>query len=584
MLIVAWVLELSDIYHLLSLTGLFVSRLLCVVSLIRDTHIGILDMGWMVDETGLDKCQANYVPLTPLSHLNRAARVFPDHDAVVYGDTVMDYKTYHRRVTQLASALTKAGVEPGEVVATLLPNTPAQCEAAFGVPACGAVLNTINTRLDVDTVAYIFDHGGAKVVITDSQFLPLTMEAIAQMEGPAPLVIEVPDPVAGVPGLGEQMDYENFLLAGDTDFEWIMPADEWESLALNYTSGTTGRPKGVVYHHRGAYLMTMGTVISWRMTLHPRFMAIVPLFHCNGWNHTWMMPVLGGTVVCCRDITAAAIYDGIADRGVTHFGGAPIVLNMIVNAVDGDRKTFDHTVEVFTAGAPPAPATLAAIGEMGFNITQVYGLTETYGHVTECIWNDAWVTLPQEEQSSIKARQGVAFPMMEDVTVVDEQAQQVPMDAQTQGEIVMRGNSVMKGYYKNPEATTKAFANGYFHSEDLAIQHPDGYIQIADRAKDIIISGGENISSVEVEGALMHHPAVLLCAVVAKPDDKWGETPCAFIELKDGATATEAEMIAHTKTRLASFKCPKTVVFQELPKTSTGKIQKFELRTLAKTL
>jgi len=472
-------------------------------------------MGWMQDESGLDKCAANHVPLTPLSHLMRAAKVWPDRDALVYRDTRLTYAQYHDRVTRLASALVKTGVAPGDVVATILPNTPAQSEAAFAVPACGAVLNTINTRLDVDTIAYIFDHGGAKVALVDSQFLPSVMQALDLMEGPPPHIIEVPDPQAGIQPIGEQIDYEDFITTGDADFAWILPQDEWESLALNYTSGTTGRPKGVVYHHRGAYLMTMGTPISWRMTLHPKLLQIVPLFHCNGWNHTWMMP---------------------------------------------------------------------AIGKLGFNITQVYGLTETYGHVTECVWNDGWDSLPADEQATIKARQGVAVPIMEDITVLDDDMTQVTMDGATQGEIVMRGNAVMKGYYKNPEATQKAFAGGYFHSEDLAIQHPDGYIQISDRAKDIIISGGENISSVEVEGALMHHPAVNLCAVVARPDDKWGETPCAFIELKDGATADEAEMIAFTRERLAGFKCPKTVLFQELPKTSTGKIQKFELRTIAKQL
>ncbi|MDC1397987.1 AMP-binding protein [Octadecabacter sp.] len=535
-------------------------------------------MGWMKDETGLDKTPANYVPLTPLSHLARAASVFADREALVYGDMRLTYTQYHARVSQLASALVQAGVKPGDVVATLLPNIPAQAEAHFGVPAAGAVLNTINIRLDVDTIAYIFDHGGASVVICDSQFLPVCMQAIGLMEGEAPLVVEVPDPQAGVPEIGEQIDYETFLATGDPVFPWIMPEDEWESLALNYTSGTTGRPKGVVYHHRGAYLMTMGTPVTWRMTLHPIFLTIVPLFHCNGWNHTWMMPMLGGTVVCCRDVSAAAIYDAIADEGVTHFGGAPIVLNLLVNAKDNERRDFDHLVEVFTAGAPPAPATLAAIGKLGFNVQQVYGLTETYGHVTECLWNDAWDDLPADEQAAIKARQGVAFPHMEDITVMSEAMEQVAMDGKTQGEIVIRGNSVMKGYLKNPAATAKAFAGGYFHSEDLAIQHSDGSIQIADRAKDIIISGGENISSVEVEGALMGHADVMLCAVVAMPDDKWGEVPCAFVELKEGHDGDEAAMIAFTRERLAGFKCPKKVVFGELPKTSTGKIQKFELR------
>jgi fatty-acyl-CoA synthase len=540
-------------------------------------------MGWMRDETGLEKRAANYVPLTPLSHLQRAALIFADREAVVYGKTRITYAQYYRRVSRLASALTKVGVQPGDVVATILPNIPAQSEAAFGVPACGAVLNTINTRLDVDTVAYIFDHGEAKVALVDSQFLPLAMAAIDIMEGPAPLIIEVPDDQAGVHAMGAQQNYEDFLATGDPEFAWILPQDEWESLALNYTSGTTGRPKGVVYHHRGAYLMTMGTPISWELPLFLRYLQIVPLFHCNGWNHTWMLPALGGTAICCRDITAKAIYDAIGDEKITHFGGAPIVLNLLVNAKDAERRTFDHVVEVFTAGAPPAPATLAAIGKLGFNVKQVYGLTETYGHVTECIWDDAWDALPEADQAAIKARQGVGFPIMEDVTVVDEQMQQVPRDGATQGEIVMRGNAVMKGYLKNPQATEKAFAGGYFHSEDLAIQHPGGAMQISDRAKDIIISGGENISSVEVEGALMHHPAVNLCAVVAKPDDKWGEVPCAFVELKDGASAEEADIIAFTRTRLAGFKCPKKVVFQELPKTSTGKILKFELRNLAKT-
>lgn len=535
-------------------------------------------MGWMKDETGLEKTPANYVPLTPLSHLARAAQIFPEREALVYGSTRLTYAQYHARVSQLASALQQAGVKPGDVVATLLPNIPAQAEAHFGVPACGAVLNTINTRLDVDTIAYILGHGEARVLLVDSQFLPTAMQAIALMEGETPLVVEVPDHHAGVPEIGEQINYETLIAAGDPNFKWIMPEDEWESLALNYTSGTTGRPKGVVYHHRGAYLMTMGTPISWRMTLFPRFLTIVPLFHCNGWNHTWMMPLLGGTVVCCRDVTAKAIYDAIADEGVTHFGGAPIVLNLLVNAKDEERRDFDHLVEVFTAGAPPAPATLAAIGNLGFNVQQVYGLTETYGHVTECLWDREWDHLPEDEKAAIKARQGVAFPQMEHITVMDDQMAQVAMDGATQGEIMIRGNSVMKGYLKNPEATKQEFRGGYFHSGDLAVQHPNGAIQIADRAKDIIISGGENISSVEVEGALMHHPAVMLCAVVAMPDEKWGEVPCAFIELKEGKEANEAEIIAFTRERLAGFKCPKKVVFGELPKTSTGKIQKFELR------
>ncbi|SLN39066.1 Long-chain-fatty-acid--CoA ligase [Roseovarius litorisediminis] len=542
-------------------------------------------MGWMNDETGLNKNAANFVPLTPLSHLRRAAHLFPDHDAVVYGNFRKTYSEYYARCSRLASGLSQLGVAPGDVVATLLPNIPAHCEASFGIPACGAVLNTINTRLEAETIAYIFDHGEAKVVLVDPQFLPVTRQAIEMMEGQAPMLIEVADEQAGYPASGDNMSYEDLLATGDPAFDWVMPKDEWESLALNYTSGTTGRPKGVVYHHRGAYLMTMGTVVSWQLTLHPRYLTIVPLFHCNNWNHTWLMPMLGGTVVCCRDITAKAIYDAIADEGVTHFGAAPIVLNTIVHAKPEHRRTFDHIVDVFTAGAPPPAATLAKIEPLGFKVTQVYGLTETYGHVTECLWHEKWDNLPDEERYAIKARTGVLMPMMEDITALDpETMQQVPMDGKTPGEIMIRGNSVMKGYLKNPKATDEAFAGGYFHSGDIAVQHPDGYLQISDRAKDIIISGGENISSVEVEGVLMRHPAVMLCAVVARPDEKWGETPCAFVEIKEGEVADAAELMAFAREHLAGFKTPKTVVFLELPKTSTGKIQKFELRKIAKDL
>jgi len=541
-------------------------------------------MGWLADETGLDKNAANHVPLTPLSFLRRAASVFPDEEAVVYGPVRRTYRQYAERVTRLASALTKLGVAPGDVVATLLPNIPAQAEAHFGVPACGAILNTINTRLDADTIAYILDHGQAKVLLVDPQFLPVAAEAMERMEGPAPEVIEVADDHAGVHHRGQYPEYEALLAGGDPEFRWIMPEDEWESIALNYTSGTTGRPKGVVYHHRGAYLNAMGQVISWRMVLRPRYLTIVPLFHCNGWCHTWMMPLVGGTLVCCRDIAARPIFHAIADEKATHFGGAPIVLNMLVNAKPEDRRSFDHVVEVFTAGAPPAPATLAAIEPMGFNITHVYGLTETYGPATECTWGTQWEGLTGDARAAKKARQGVAMPFMEDIFVVDEAGHKVPMDGKTQGEIVFRGNGVMKGYLKNPDATAEAFRHGVYHSGDIAVQDPDTYLCIKDRAKDIIISGGENISSVEVEGVLMGHPAVLLCAVVAKPDEKWGEVPCAFVELKDGAQADEATLIAYARERLAGFKTPKMIVFQELPKTSTGKIQKFELRNQARAV
>ena len=540
-------------------------------------------MGWLSDETGLDKCRANFVPLTPLTHLGRAAQVYPNHEALVYGDIRYTYLQYRTRISQFASALTKLGVVSGDVVSTLLPNIPAQAEAHFSVPATGAVLNTINMRLDPDTVAYIFGHAETKVVLVDTQFLPLAEAASAMMDN-APFIIEVADPQAGHPATGRYPEYEDLLAAGDPAFEWQLPSDEWESISLNYTSGTTGRPKGVVYHHRGAYLQVMGTVVSWEMVLHPRYLTVVPLFHCNGWCHTWLMPLVGGTVHCLREVSAKAIYQAVSVEKVTHLGGAPIVLNMIVNAPDEDRLPHDHTVSVLTAGAPPAPAILTKIETCGFDVMHVYGLTETYGHVTECYWNEAeWGALPEDDKIAIKARQGVASPMMDDVTVMTDNMEQVPMDGHVQGEVMLRGNAIMKGYFKNPEATKEAFAGGYFHSGDIAVQHPDTYFQIADRAKDIIISGGENISSVEIEATIMHFDAVNLCAVVAKPDDKWGEVPCAFVELKPGETATEAEIITFVRARLAGFKTPKTVVFMELPKTATGKIQKFELRKIAET-
>ena len=541
-------------------------------------------MGWLADETGLEKNRANFVALTPLSHLGRAADHFAGETAVVYGSMRRSYAEYHARVSRLASALALRRVRPGDVVATILPNIPAQAEAHFGVPAAGAILNTINIRLDADTVRYILDHGQAKVVLVDTAFLPLAEAAVKAMTGPAPEIIEVADPEAGITATGRYLEYEDLLAGGDPGAPWVLPEDEWESIALNYTSGTTGRPKGVVYHHRGAHLMTMGTVVSWRMVLRPVYLTIVPLFHCNGWCHTWMIPLLGGTLVCCRDITARNIYAAIADEGVTHFGGAPIVLNLLIQAKEAERRPFDHVVEVYTAGAPPAAATLAAVEPLGFNVTQVYGLTETYGHVTECLWKSDWDGLPHEERAVIKARTGVLMPFMEDIAVQDDHGHPVPCDGHTTGEIAIRGNAVMKGYYKNPEATAQAFRGGYFRSGDIAFQHADGYIKITDRAKDIIISGGENISSVEVEGALMHHPAVSLCAVVAKPDEKWGEVPCAFVELKEGASVTEADLVAFARQRLAGFMTPKKIVFRELPKTSTGKIQKFELRRLAKAL
>ncbi|MFN4056757.1 MAG: AMP-binding protein [Roseinatronobacter sp.] len=541
-------------------------------------------MGWLADETGLDKCAANYVPLTPLSHLRRAADLFAGREALVQGTTRRTYAEYAERVTRLASSLAKAGVRPGDVVATLLPNIAPHAEAHFGVPACGAVLNAINTRLDVDTVAYILDHGGAKVLLCDTAFLPLAEAACATLDTP-PLVIEVADRPSGFTPTGRFTEYEDFLASGDPAFDWIMPADEWESLALNYTSGTTGRPKGVVYHHRGAYLSTMAQPMSWRMTLFPRYLTIVPMFHCNAWCHIWMIPALGGTVICLRDVTAPGIYHAISVEKASHFGGAPIVLQTIIHAPDEQRLPFDHVVEVFTAGAPPPAATLAAIEPLGFNVTQVYGLTETYGPDTECLWHKGFDSLQGDERAEVKARTGVAMPFMEGVTVMDP-ATMTPVARNTQvlGEVMHRGNGVMKGYYRNSAATLEAFKGGWFHSGDIAYLHPDGYVKIADRAKDIIISGGENVSSVEVEGVLMKHPAVALAAVVAKPDEKWGEVPCACLELKPGAQVTEAEIIAFCRERLAGFKTPKKVVVMELPKTSTGKIQKFELRAQVRAM
>ncbi|MGY6695456.1 MAG: AMP-binding protein [Roseinatronobacter sp.] len=541
-------------------------------------------MGWLDDETGLEKCAANHVPLTPLSHLRRAAELFGGREALVYQGTRRSYAEYFERVTRLASALAAQGVRPGDVVSTLLPNIPAHAEAHFGVPACGAVLNAINTRLDTDTVAYILEHSGSKLLLADAAFLDLVRAATAELETP-PEIVVVADHEAGFTPTTEFPDYEAFLRSGDPDFDWILPDDEWESLALNYTSGTTGRPKGVVYHHRGAYLSTLSQPISWRMTLFPRYLTIVPMFHCNAWCHPWMIPALGGVVICLRDVTAQGIYEAISVEGATHFGGAPIVLQTIINAPDDARLPFAHVVEVFTAGAPPPAATLAAIEPLGFNVTQVYGLTETYGPDAECLWHEGFDGLSTEDRAEVKARTGVAMPFMEGLTVMDpETMRPVARDGAALGEIMHRGNGVMKGYYRNPEATSEAFRGGWFHSGDIAFQHPDGYIKIADRAKDIIISGGENVSSVEVEGVLMKHPSVMLAAVVAKPDEKWGEVPCACIELRAGVKTSEAELIAFCRERLAGFKTPKRVVFMELPKTSTGKIQKFDLRAQVRDL
>lgn len=537
-------------------------------------------MGWLEDERGLVRCQANYVPLTPLSHLKRAKLVYPDREALVYKSRRYNFSQYSDRVTRLASGLSKLGIISGDVVSTILPNTIPQVEAHFAIPACGAVLNTINVRLDKGTISYIINHANPKLIIVDSQFLSVVEEAVSEAGEKAPVIIEANDEFSEFNSSSKYMDYEALVASGDPEYNWVFPEDEWESISLNYTSGTTGKPKGVVYQHRGAYLMTMGTVISWRLTLYPKFLAIVPLFHCNGWNHSWMMPLLGGTVFCCRDIAAKEIFSLIADEGITHFGGAPIVLNMLANAPESEKSKINHKVEVFTAGAPPAAATLQAVEALNFNVTQVYGLTETFGHITECVWQDGeWDRLNPDEKAMVKARQGVSFPHMEYVEVLHPDTQKpITKDGVSTGEIFIQGNSVMKGYYRDPETTRKSFEGGKFASGDIAVQFPDNYIQITDRAKDIIISGGENVSSVEVEGIIMKHPSVLLCAVVAKPDSKWGEVPFVFVELKPNENPSPEDIIGFCREYLAGFKIPKGVIFGELPKTATGKIQKFQLR------
>ena len=533
--------------------------------------------------SAFQKNAANHVPLSPLTFIEKTAALFPDRLAVVHGDRRYTWAESFTRCRRLASGLTTLGITKGDTVAVMAFNTPEMVECHHGVAASGAVLNTINVRLDPDTIAYILGHGEAKVLITDTAF-SASVAAALEIMGPdhGITVIDIDDKLndAGGERLGS-MTYEDLLDKGDPDYPWQLPDDEWDAMALNYTSGSTGRPKGVVYHHRGAHLMAMGTMADWQMPKHLRYLYVVPLFHCNGWCHVWAVTALAGTIVCTRAITPKVVYDAIADHGVSHFGGAPIVLGMIVNAADSDRRDFDHVVEVMTAGAPPPAAILEAIEAIGFNVTQVYGLTETYGHTVMCVWNEDWDNVDQAERAKIKARQGVGMTLTQSITVVDaDTGVEVPHDGETIGEIGIRGNTIMKGYLKNPEATAEAFQNGYFKSGDLAVVHPNGYVQIKDRLKDIIISGGENISSVEVEGVLHRHPAVAIAAVVAKPDDKWGEVPCAFVELKPEMTATEDEIIAFTREHLAGFKRPKQVVFMTIPKTATGKLQKFELRRM----
>ncbi|MDC3096977.1 acyl-CoA synthetase [Alphaproteobacteria bacterium] len=537
-------------------------------------------------EQGMHKNDANFVPLTPISFLDRIKDVYPDYEALVYKERKYSWRQVYDRCTRFASALTKVGIGKGDVVSIMAANTPEMFEAHYSVPMTGGVVNTINTRLDTRTVAYILDHSDCKVFIVDRQFHNVVVEALAQVDREI-MVIDIDDKQAGlgdIPAIGK-LEYESFLETGDEGFEWIRPDDEWQAISLSYTSGTTGNPKGVVYHHRGSYLMSMGSISAWNMPNRLTYLYTVPMFHCNGWGYPWTLAMLHARVIFIRNIVVKEIFELIDKYDVTHFGGAPIVLNMIANAPAEDQKALKNKVYVMTAGAPPPSSILQKMESLGFEVMHVYGLTETYGHVVHCAWNKDWNSLAEDKRSELKAYQGVRYPHTEMVSVMNpDTLEPVPSDGETMGEIMIRGNTVMMGYYKNEEASQESMKSGWFHSGDLAVMHPSGYIQVKDRSKDIIISGGENISSVEIENIITRHPAVSLAAVVARPDEKWGETPCAFIELADGQTVEEDELKKFCREHLAGFKMPKTFVFQVLPKTSTGKIQKYELRETVKKL
>jgi fatty-acyl-CoA synthase len=533
----------------------------------------------------LDKNPANFTPLSPLTFIERAASVYPKQTALIYGNTRRNWSETYTRCRRLASALSKRGVRTGDTVAVMLPNIPAMYEVHFGVPMTGAVLNTLNTRLDADTIAFMLKHTGAKVLLTDREYSQTIKTALIQLDS-KPLVIDVDDPdFSGGEFIGE-LEYEAFLQQGDPDFEWQLPTDEWQAIALCYTSGTTGNPKGVVTHHRGAYLNAVSNIMAWNMNAHPVYLWTLPLFHCNGWCFPWTLAALTGTSVCLRAVRADDVFNSIKAEKVTHLCGAPIVLNLMANANEDLKQGIDHQVNIMTAASAPPPAVLEAMDKLNFKVTHAYGLTETYGPAVICAWHEEWDGLPVTEQAELKSRQGVRYPMLEKLVVADpETLEPVPHDGETIGEIMFRGNIVMKGYLKNPEATNKAFEGGWFHSGDLAVCHEDGYIDIRDRSKDTIISGGENISSIEIEKTLYRHPAILEAAVVARPDQKWGESPCAFVTLRDNfEDVPEEDIIAFCRDNMAHFKVPKSIVFGPLPKTSTGKIQKFMLRQQAEAL